>query len=191
MRPLTRTMAGAFAYLVVFAVLAGPWWRHMRDAIPADDVPQDGWLILWVLDWCRHALATAPTWLFDAPVNYPAPAQLAGSEHLLSAQLSRRASARRARSCGASTRSSRGGRPYTVRYELALRAGAGDAPVASRTVELRRDLPAAEELAQTEAVRAPAESGDYLLEVTLRQIDGPDLGGPDNPARVPVRVTAP
>ncbi|MGH7895807.1 MAG: hypothetical protein ACREQL_14135, partial [Candidatus Binatia bacterium] len=43
-------------------------------------------LILWVLDWVAFALSTSPTSLFDPPVNYPVPKQLAGSEHFLSAQ---------------------------------------------------------------------------------------------------------
>ena len=76
----------AVVYAVVFAALGLPWLLRLRDAVPAD-YAQDGWLIAWVLDWCWHALTSAPGTLFDPPVNYPAPAQLAGSEHFLSSQL--------------------------------------------------------------------------------------------------------
>ncbi|MGH7893712.1 MAG: hypothetical protein ACREQL_03540 [Candidatus Binatia bacterium] len=74
-------------YTAIFAVLGWSWLAHLRDAVPLDDAPADGWLILWVLDWCWHALTTAPRALFDPPINHPAPAQLAGSEHFLSSQI--------------------------------------------------------------------------------------------------------
>ncbi|HEY0988810.1 MAG TPA: hypothetical protein VGD80_17205, partial [Kofleriaceae bacterium] len=71
----------------LFLVLGLPWIRHAWTALPADDAVDDAWLVFWVLDWVRHALATAPTTLFDPPVNWPAPHQLAGSEHFLASQL--------------------------------------------------------------------------------------------------------
>jgi hypothetical protein len=71
----------------VFVVLALPWFQHLRTALPADDATEDAWLVLWVLEWVRHALGTAPSQLFDPPVNWPAPHQLAGSEHFLASQL--------------------------------------------------------------------------------------------------------
>lgn len=71
----------------LFLVLGLPWIRHAWTALPADDAIDDAWLVFWVLDWVRHALATAPTTLFDPPVNWPAPHQLAGSEHFLASQI--------------------------------------------------------------------------------------------------------
>lgn len=43
----------------------------------------DPWLCMWILSWDTHALATAPTRLFDANIFHPAPLTLALSEHLL------------------------------------------------------------------------------------------------------------
>ncbi len=40
-------------------------------------------LLLWILAWDAHALATAPAALFQGNVFYPAPDVLASSEHLL------------------------------------------------------------------------------------------------------------
>ena len=68
-------------------VLALPWLPHVFTHLPADDAAEDAWLIVWVLDWGRHVLATSPGTLFHPPLNWPAPAQLAGSEHFLSCQL--------------------------------------------------------------------------------------------------------
>ncbi|HXJ34689.1 MAG TPA: hypothetical protein VMS22_11715 [Candidatus Eisenbacteria bacterium] len=74
-------------YVIVFAILGWPWLRMASAGLPADDAPADAWLIVWVLEWVSHALGTAPTALFDPPINYPAAKQLAGSEHFLSSQL--------------------------------------------------------------------------------------------------------
>jgi hypothetical protein len=71
----------------VFVVLALPWLRRAWTALPVDDATEDAWLVLWVLEWVRHTLGTAPSQLFDPPVNWPAPRQLAGSEHFLASQL--------------------------------------------------------------------------------------------------------
>ena len=73
--------------LAVVLVLALPWLPHVYSKLPVDDASDDAWLIVWVLDWVRHAIATAPRALFDPPLNWPAPGQLAGSEHFLSSQL--------------------------------------------------------------------------------------------------------
>jgi hypothetical protein len=73
--------------LAVVLVLALPWLPHVYSELPVDDASDDAWLIVWVLDWVRHALAIAPRALFDPPLNWPAPGQLAGSEHFLSNQL--------------------------------------------------------------------------------------------------------
>src|SRR5262245_27498163 len=68
-------------------VLALPWLGHVHTALPVDDASDDAWLIVWVLAWVRHVLATRPSALFEPPLNWPAPGQLAGSEHFLSNQL--------------------------------------------------------------------------------------------------------
>jgi hypothetical protein len=73
--------------LAIVLILALPWLPHVYSKLPVDDASDDAWLIVWVLDWVRHALATAPRMLFDPPLNWPAPGQLAGSEHFLSSQL--------------------------------------------------------------------------------------------------------
>jgi hypothetical protein len=44
-------------------------------------------LVVWILAWVAHALATSPGTLFDANINHPAPLQLTGSDHFLSYQL--------------------------------------------------------------------------------------------------------
>ncbi len=80
------------SYLVVFGVLAAPWLRVASHAIPrAHNTPfvyaDDARLIIWVLGWVAHALATSPGTIVDAPINYPAPGQLAGSEHFGASQL--------------------------------------------------------------------------------------------------------
>jgi hypothetical protein len=82
-----RVVVGSVLLVGVLLLLALPWLRHAWTALPADDAPEDAWLILWVLDWVRHALATSPGTLFDPPLNWPAPGQLAGSEHFLASQL--------------------------------------------------------------------------------------------------------
>ncbi|MFQ5668418.1 MAG: hypothetical protein ACE5I7_18595, partial [Candidatus Binatia bacterium] len=84
-----------------FAVVAGYvgltlWLLSPLFAHPTQEVVNPlaegtgGWLslpdvnlIMWVLAWDCHALATAPWRLFDANIFYPAPSALAGSEHML------------------------------------------------------------------------------------------------------------
>jgi hypothetical protein len=69
-----RVVAHALLLVVVFVLLAGPWLQSIWTAVPLDDASEDAWLIVRVLDWVRHALATAPSTLFDPPINFPRPA---------------------------------------------------------------------------------------------------------------------
>jgi hypothetical protein len=48
--------------------------------------PPDTFLLIWILRWELHALATAPATLFQGNVLHPTPGILAGSEHLLGLQ---------------------------------------------------------------------------------------------------------
>jgi hypothetical protein len=86
-----RDIARAFAgYALVTAVLAWPWIASARRGFPAGALlvsPSDARLLVWILAWVSHALVTAPARLFDANIAYPAPAQLASAEHMLSSQL--------------------------------------------------------------------------------------------------------
>src|SRR6266404_4215031 len=79
------------AYLTIFALALLPWLRVADRAIPgvveALSWGDDARLLIWVQAWVTHALSTGPQRLFDANINYPAPAQLAGSEHLGSTQV--------------------------------------------------------------------------------------------------------
>jgi hypothetical protein len=63
------------------------WLPRTATAIPAASHLYDAQLIVFILAWVAHALATDPGRLFDAPIDYPAPAQLTGSDHFLSTQL--------------------------------------------------------------------------------------------------------
>lgn len=83
----STAFASLAAYFVLFGVLTRPWWSAAGDAVTLANDPRDARLIVWILGWVSHALAHAPARLFDAPIFHPAPGQLAGSEHLLSAQL--------------------------------------------------------------------------------------------------------
>ena len=74
-------------YTVLFACLVAPLVRESGSALPARPNFCDSQFITWVLSWVHHSLMTAPTHLFDANINYPAPGQLTGSEHFLSTQL--------------------------------------------------------------------------------------------------------
>jgi hypothetical protein len=48
--------------------------------------PGDERLVVWILGTVARALASSPLHLFDAPINHPAPGQLAAIEHLLAWQ---------------------------------------------------------------------------------------------------------
>ena len=78
------------SFAVVFAWFAEPWLATSDRATPAGALlvaPSDGPLVAWVLGWVARALVATPRNLFDAPINYPAPAQLTGTEHFLGSQL--------------------------------------------------------------------------------------------------------
>src|SRR2546426_7021387 len=81
------------AYLAVFLALAGPWIVAATRAVPGVGnlaplvSPDDARMICWAFGWIPHAALTAPARLLDAPINYPAPAQLIGSEHFASSVL--------------------------------------------------------------------------------------------------------
>jgi hypothetical protein len=81
-----RIFAG---YLLLFAVLAAPWLLVAGSAIPISSPfgRDDTRLLTWILWWVADALAHHPGTLVDAPINYPAPAQLTGSEHFGGLQL--------------------------------------------------------------------------------------------------------
>jgi hypothetical protein len=77
----------AAAAVAAVTVSLWPWVRRMDTAIPDAGL---GWgadarLIVWIVGWIAHALATAPTRLFDANIFHPIPDMLTGSETLLSA----------------------------------------------------------------------------------------------------------
>ncbi|HWP65560.1 MAG TPA: hypothetical protein VNO26_06590 [Candidatus Limnocylindria bacterium] len=76
-------------YTALFAVLSLPWFEVFDRALPASTFAfiSDMRLIVWILSWVSHALASDPARLFDAPINHPAPGQLTGCEHFLSSQL--------------------------------------------------------------------------------------------------------
>ncbi len=63
------------------------WLPRAATAIPAASNLYDAQLIVWILAWVAHALGTDPGRLFDAPIDYPARAQLTGSDHFFSTQL--------------------------------------------------------------------------------------------------------
>ena len=74
-------------YVIVFAVASTSWWTHARTSLPLTTHLYDAHLIVWVLAWVSHALRTSPGDVFNANINWPAPAQLTGSEHFLSHQM--------------------------------------------------------------------------------------------------------
>lgn len=84
MRPL-RIFAG---YLVLFALLMAPWLAAAGTALPISSpyARDDTRLLTWIPWWVSHALLHEPAALLDAPINYPAPAQLTGSEHFAGVQ---------------------------------------------------------------------------------------------------------
>lgn len=79
-----RARTAAFGYLAVFAWLCWPWLQQARTAFPTGNNPVDSRLITFILAWVARTLPTHPSALFDAPMAYPAPAQLTGSESFLS-----------------------------------------------------------------------------------------------------------
>jgi hypothetical protein len=73
-------------HVVVFAVLLAPWWLHAGDSISSFNGPRDNRLIPWVLAWVAHALSTSGANVFDAPIYFPSPRMLTGSEHFFALQ---------------------------------------------------------------------------------------------------------
>lgn len=78
-----------FLYGLAFAGLCAPWLRVASHAAPlgARSNAADEWLVVWILAWIGHSLVANPLGVLDAPINYPAPSQLTGSEHLATAQI--------------------------------------------------------------------------------------------------------
>lgn len=75
------------AYVAVFVVLTRRWWVAAATSVPTGNHPSDSRLHVWILGWVYRALTSEPSRLFDAPIYFPAPAQLTGSEHFLSSQI--------------------------------------------------------------------------------------------------------
>jgi hypothetical protein len=82
-RPVTRAefAASALGLATILAAMSWPLLRHPLTTGPLDRV--DGMLNTWILAWDAHALAHAPTRVFEAPMFHPAPDALAFSENLL------------------------------------------------------------------------------------------------------------
>ncbi len=85
--PAPRPVWAGIAYLVIYLGLSWNWLASARDSSGVGINAADEPLVAWILGWVRFALSTRPLQLFDAPINYPAPLQLAASEHFLSTQL--------------------------------------------------------------------------------------------------------
>ncbi|HEY8514696.1 MAG TPA: hypothetical protein VIS07_04180 [Candidatus Binatia bacterium] len=86
---LSSAVWSFLVYTALFAVFAAPWLLNAHRGAPQGYIGNaaDERLVVWILAWVAHALATDPTSVFDANINHPAPAQLTGSEHLASAQI--------------------------------------------------------------------------------------------------------
>ncbi|MGE0455161.1 MAG: PA14 domain-containing protein [Vicinamibacteria bacterium] len=85
--PSPRPLSGAellWAALGYAAILALASWPLVASPARFGPIGQpDGRLNLWILAWDQHALAHAPSHLFDAPIFHPLPDALAFSENLL------------------------------------------------------------------------------------------------------------
>lgn len=89
--PASRPDAPAWAEVAAVATLYVGltfWWLWPLPRLAAThaQVAPDVYLLLWILAWGSHALATQPWTLFDANAFHPAPHALAFSEHLLGQQ---------------------------------------------------------------------------------------------------------
>lgn len=82
-----RLGSAGLVYGCVFALLAWPSLMAADTSSAVGANAADEALVAWILGWVRYSLAHDPASLFHAPINFPAPLQLAGSEHLLSSQL--------------------------------------------------------------------------------------------------------
>jgi len=72
-------------FFVLVFIFTVPFALHAQDAVVSGHV--DNLLNVWILSWDGHALATSPTNLFQANINYPSPDSLAFSEDLFSLAL--------------------------------------------------------------------------------------------------------
>jgi hypothetical protein len=89
-REMRSLLASFLAYCAALLPFAWTWIAAADRAVPRGALlvsPADARLQGWVLAWVSHALATDPLRLYDPPVAYPAPGQLAGTDHYLSSQL--------------------------------------------------------------------------------------------------------
>jgi hypothetical protein len=86
-RPASRFACAVAGYAIVFGMLFVPWLRLAAEAIPRQPHADDARVIVWIVGWVAHALRTAPLAIADAPIDYPAPAQITGCEHLATSQL--------------------------------------------------------------------------------------------------------
>ena len=88
-RPAGGAWLSLAGFLLLFAVLCTPWLSASRWALPEPDWSSraDNQLVVWILWWVSTALRESPAALFDAPINYPVPHQLTGSDHFLSSQI--------------------------------------------------------------------------------------------------------
>lgn len=91
---LSRIAASALGslagYTAIFAVLASRWLASADRAAPAGYLGNaaDERLVVWVLAWVAHALASPSLRVVDANINHPASAQLTGTEHFATLQAS-------------------------------------------------------------------------------------------------------
>jgi hypothetical protein len=74
------------SYLAFFTWALWPWIRVASYGEPAGHLSniEDHWLVAWIIYWVGNVVTYAPTHLFDVPINYPVPGQLAAIEHFLS-----------------------------------------------------------------------------------------------------------
>ena len=91
--PARQTWIESACALGVFTAVFA-WWQRGWLAQAHDSVPMtapggfaDAQLIVWVLDWVARRLRSDFGRILDAPINYPEPGQLTGSEHFATAQL--------------------------------------------------------------------------------------------------------
>jgi hypothetical protein len=81
------TLRSFALHTVLFAAFGVPWLARAVDGVPASSFLPDAQLVVWALAWVAHALAGQPSRIFDANINFPAPAQLTGSDHFLASQI--------------------------------------------------------------------------------------------------------
>ena len=82
-------LIGSFAgYTAIFALFSVPWLMAAPRGAPRGYFGNaaDERLVVWVLAWVQHAIATGVN-VLDANINFPAPAQLTGTEHFVAFQI--------------------------------------------------------------------------------------------------------